>query len=71
MHKSVIALLAAGLFLVALYLALQPPQQLHNNHNSPSRGDDAHRENYNFQTTPRQATTTSAQVTQTAATSTA
>ena len=47
MNKSAVALLAAGLFLVALYLALQPPQQLHNNHNLPSRGDNDHRENNN------------------------
>jgi hypothetical protein len=72
MNKSAVALLAAGLFLVALYLALQPPPSNYTTTTTPPAAATTPTEKTTTsQTTPRQATTTSAPETQTAATSTA
>lgn len=74
MHKSVIALLAAGLFFIALYLALQPPPSSYTTTTTPPAAATTPTEKTTTpQTNARQTTTTSEKPpgTQTAATSTA
>lgn len=74
MHKSVIALLAAGLFFIALYLALQPPPSNYTTTTtSPAAATTTTEKITTPQTNARQTTTTSEKPpgTQTAATSTA
>lgn len=74
MHKSAVALLAAGLFLVALYLALQPPPSNYTTTTTPPAATTTTTEKTTTpQTNARQTTTTSEKPpgTQTTTTSTA
>ncbi len=69
MKKSVVALLAAGLFFIALYLALQPPPSNYTtNTTSPAATTTTAEKTTTPQTTPRQATPEKSPETHTTAT---